>query len=324
MRNNLKFIILFLMLSGCATKPSNKGYDHRMSHELGMIASNMGLESLALPFSFIPLFTNAIDRYNRVYKNPYDHEAEMKAFHEGVKKSYEDRNHRYLEPLNRVDAVGTNELEQSFVKSQESQAIVDKKILENNTLNHSNLNNNLDTYAFSPFIGIENQSSATMKLALIYLSKAQGSFLRALEEDELAIATEIFVENLESGKVLGDDDMEKILIQSKENQRLINKRMTEIKNLSSEARIVFAKGISNYSLGMAALVGSGFLVSNIVNSFSRDIESVFLSLELVITTKDALLAIPLFFSSSSKIIKFAHQNGIDTNELEKTKFQLGF
>ena len=87
------------MLSSCATKPSNKGYDHRMSHELGMVASNMGLESLALPFSFIPLFTNAIDRYNRVYKNPYDHEAEMKAFYEEVKKSHEDRNKGYSEPL---------------------------------------------------------------------------------------------------------------------------------------------------------------------------------------------------------------------------------
>lgn len=41
------------------------------------------------------------------------------------------------------------------------------------------------------------------------------------------------------------------------------------------------------------------------------------------TTNDALTAIPLFFSSSSQIIKLAKQNDINTDELEKVKQSIG-
>ena len=172
-------------------------------------------------------------------------------------------------------------------------------------------------------LGTQGQSANMMQSALINLNMAQISFLEALDEDELALANKNYVANLQSGKVLGDDDMEKFLFQSKENQKIINEKMLKVEKLDSEAKIIFAKGIPYYSLGVASLVSSGFSVSNTIDSFSGGVSGVFSAIGLAITAKDALTAIPLFFSSSGKIIKFAKQNDINTDELEKAKESLG-
>ena len=82
--NYLKIIILLIFISGCATRPSNTGTDHAVSSYSGIFASNLGLESIALPLALIPLITNSIYRYNEIYNNPNDHEAEMEAFHKGI------------------------------------------------------------------------------------------------------------------------------------------------------------------------------------------------------------------------------------------------
>ena len=82
--NYLKIIILLIFISGCATRPSNTGTDHAASSYSGIFASNLGLESIALPLALIPLITNSIYRYNEIYNNPYDHEAEMEAFHKSI------------------------------------------------------------------------------------------------------------------------------------------------------------------------------------------------------------------------------------------------
>ena len=80
--NYLKIIILLIVISGCATRPSNTGTDHAISSYSGIFASNLGLESIALPLALIPLITNSIYRYNEIYNNPYDHEAEMEALYQ--------------------------------------------------------------------------------------------------------------------------------------------------------------------------------------------------------------------------------------------------
>ena len=80
--NYLKIIILLIVISGCATRPSNTGTDHAVSSYSGIFASNLGLESIALPLALIPLITNSIYRYNEIYNNPYDHEAEMEALYQ--------------------------------------------------------------------------------------------------------------------------------------------------------------------------------------------------------------------------------------------------
>ena len=80
--NYLKIVILLIFISGCATRPSNTGTDHAVSTYSGIFASNLGLESIALPLALIPLITNSIYRYNEIYNNPYDHEAEMEALYQ--------------------------------------------------------------------------------------------------------------------------------------------------------------------------------------------------------------------------------------------------
>ena len=80
----LKIIILLIFISGCATRPSNTGTDHAVSSYSGIFASNLGLESIALPLALIPLITNSIYRYNEIYNNPYDYETEMEAFHKSI------------------------------------------------------------------------------------------------------------------------------------------------------------------------------------------------------------------------------------------------
>ena len=200
---------------------------------------------------------------------------------------------------------------------------------ENSVNTDTSEQNNADTSILgtaTALLGIgvgQDQSNIHMRNALLNLNKAQVNFLQALEEDELALASKAYVQNLESGTVLGDDYLEKILVQSKENQELINKKMLDVEKMSVEAKAEFAKGIPNYSLGLASLVQCGFSFKNTVDSLSGGIGGIISGIGLAITAKDALTAIPLFFSSSSKIIKFSKQNDIDADELEKAKETLG-
>ena len=99
--------------------------------------------------------------------------------------------------------------------------------------------------------------------------------------------------------------------------------MQDVEKMSVEAKAEFAKGIPNYSLGLASLVKCGFSFKNTVDTLSGGIGGIFSGIGLAITAKDAFTAIPLFFSSSSKIIKFSKQNDINADELEKAKKTLG-
>ena len=200
---------------------------------------------------------------------------------------------------------------------------------ENSVKASNSEENNQDTSILgsaTAFLGFgvgQDQSNIYMRNALLSLNKAQVNFLKALEEDELALATQAYVKNLESGTVLGDDYLEKALVQSKENQELINKKMQDVEKMSVEAKAEFAKGIPNYSLGLASLVKCGFSFKNTVDTLSGGIGGILSGIGLAVTAKDALTAIPLFFSSSSKIIKFSKQNDINSDELEKAKETLG-
>ena len=220
--------------------------------------------------------------------------------------------------------IKNNELETTNQQTQNNQVNNQNIDEQNKEVTKNEKDNNILGFAGSLLgIGTQSQSATSMQFALINLNKAQISFLEALDEDELALATKNYVANLQSGKVLGDDDMEKFLFQSKENQKIINEKMLKAEKLSSEAKIIFAQGIPYYSIGVASLVSSGFSVSNTIDSFSGGISGAFSAVGLAITAKDALTAIPLFFSSSSKIITFAKQNDINTDELEKAKDSLG-
>lgn len=200
---------------------------------------------------------------------------------------------------------------------------------ENSVNTNNSNNNNQNTNIFGSVAAMlgngigQNQSNIHMRNALLHLNKAQVNFLQALEEDELALATKAYVQNLESGTVLGDDYLEKALVQSKANQDLINEKMLDVEKMSVEAKAEFAKGIPSYSLGLASLVQCGFSFKNTVDAISGGIGGIVSAIGLAVTAKDALTAIPLFFSSSGKIIEFSKQNDIDANELETAKKTLG-
>ena len=185
----------------------------------------------------------------------------------------------------------------------------EKNNLDNNVIKENKKEEDISfldaTTGLLGFGSASTQSSVSMRTALLNLSLAQAYFLKALDEDELAIVTRNYVEKLQSGSVIGEDDLEKTLVQSKENQKIINQKMIEVETLSLEAKQTFSKGIPSYSLGLFSLVQSGFSVSDTINNFSGGIGGVFSAIGLAVTAKDALTAIPLFFNSSGKIIDFA-------------------
>ena len=58
-----------------------------------------------------------------------------------------------------------------------------------------------------------------MQLAIMKLNQAQYYFLKAFGEKETALAAKNYAENLSTGNVLGKDDLQKILVQTKEQQK---------------------------------------------------------------------------------------------------------
>ena len=168
------------------------------------------------------------------------------------------------------------------------------------------------------------ESLGSMKLALRNLTAAQSRFLEALGEDQMAIAVKQYASNLAGGKALGRDNLDKILIQTKEYQNVINQKIKSGYVLDNKAKKIFASGMSFYLNGIFNLVDTGLNVSQIVGNFSGGIAGVIQGIGLAFIAKDALTTLPLFFNSTGIIFDYANQSGIeDLEELEKAKDSLG-
>ena len=168
------------------------------------------------------------------------------------------------------------------------------------------------------------ESLGSMKLALRNLTAAQSRFLEALGEDQMAIAVKQYASNLAGGKALGKDNLDKILIQTKEYQNVINQKIKSGYVLDNKAKKIFASGMSFYLNGIFNLVDTGLNVSQIVGNFSGGIAGVIQGIGLAFIAKDALTTLPLFFNSTGIIFDYANQSGIeDLEELEKAKDSLG-
>ena len=168
------------------------------------------------------------------------------------------------------------------------------------------------------------ESLGSMKLALRNLTAAQSRFLEALGEDQMAIAVKQYASNLAGGKALGKDNLDKILIQTKEYQNVINQKIKSGYILDNKAKKIFASGMSFYLNGIFNLVDTGLNVSQIVGNFSGGIAGVIQGIGLAFIAKDALTTLPLFFNSTGIIFDYANQSGIeDLEELEKAKDSLG-
>ena len=168
------------------------------------------------------------------------------------------------------------------------------------------------------------ESLGSMKLALRNLTAAQSRFLEALGEDQMAIAVKKYASNLAGGKALGKDNLDKILIQTKEYQNVINQKIKSGYILDNKAKKIFASGMSFYLNGIFNLVDTGLNVSQIVGNFSGGITGVIQGIGLAFIAKDALTTLPLFFNSTGIIFDYANQSGIeDLEDLEKAKESLG-
>ena len=148
--------------------------------------------------------------------------------------------------------------------------------------------------------------------------------MEALGEDQAAQIAKSYVKNLEAGSALGQDDLEKILVQCKLSQELINKKMKENIILDQKAKQTFSKGISYYTAGTAMLATASISTASMASGIGANPIGVLQGISVFFTAKDALTAIPLFFSSTNNLLEFGKEHNIEkTEELQLAKDSLG-
>jgi hypothetical protein len=175
-----------------------------------------------------------------------------------------------------------------------------------------------DTETGNPF------ENPLMAQSILKLTKSQSFFLEALGEDQAAQIAKSYVKNLEAGSALGQDDLEKILVQCKLSQELINKKMKENIILDQKAKQTFSKGISYYTAGTAMLATASISTASMASGIGANPIGVLQGISVFFTAKDALTAIPLFFSSTNNLLEFGKEHNIEkTEELQLAKDSLG-
>ena len=255
--------------------------------------------------------------------------AEIKKVQEEVKRQQEyarNLNTRELKQYNKQNLKDNKSF--SSVNSSKSQ-----------TINNYNLNKTYDSYneqIEKTNISAKDYSNKLfnslrdpkMQQAILFFNQAQFHFLNALGEKEAALATKKYAESLSKGSLLGKDNLKKILVQTQEHQRIINKKMKNRIILNEESKNELKKGFPFYINGIKVLVQLGFESYSLVNFIktgSGDLFGKLLSgLSLAAKLWDAATAVPLFFSSTGDILNYASFNEInDIDELEKAKDSLG-
>ena len=175
-----------------------------------------------------------------------------------------------------------------------------------------------DTVTGNPF------ENPMMAQSILKLTTAQTYFLKALGEDQTAQISEAYVKKLESGTALGQDDLEKILVQCKDSQELINKKMEENVVLDANAKKTFSQGISFYSAGTAMLATASVSAASMASGIGANPVGILQGISVFFTAKDALTAIPLFFSSTNNLLDFGKEQNLENiEELQLAKDSLG-
>ena len=175
-----------------------------------------------------------------------------------------------------------------------------------------------DTRTGNPF---ENPA---MFEAILALTKSQSFFFEALGEKQAAAVSKEYVKDLQSGSVLGDDGLEKLIIQTKFHQELINKKMKDILVLDQKAKDIFSRGIPHYVQGTSLLVTVGFTTATMVAGIGVNPLGIVQGISIFFTAKDAIDAIPLFFSSTNDLFDFSKTHELkNIDELKKAKESLG-
>lgn len=175
-----------------------------------------------------------------------------------------------------------------------------------------------DTVTGNPF------ENPMMAQSILKLTKSQTYFLKALGEEQTAQISEAYVKKLESGTALGQDDLEKILVQCKDSQELINKKMKENVVLDENAKKTFSQGISYYTAGTAMLATASISAASMASGIGANPVGIIQGISVFFTAKDALTAIPLFFSSTNNLLDFGKEQNLENiEELQSAKDSLG-
>ncbi len=178
--------------------------------------------------------------------------------------------------------------------------------------------NKEDTVTGNPF------ENPMMAQSILKLTKSQTYFLNALGEEQTAQISQSYVKKLESGSALGQDDLEKILVQCKDSQELINKKMKENVVLDQNAKKTFSQGISYYTAGTTMLATASFSAASTASGIGANPVGIIQGISVFFTAKDALTAIPLFFSSTNNLLDFGKEQNLENiEELQSAKDSLG-
>ena len=112
----------------------------------------------------------------------------------------------------------------------------------------------------------------------------------------MAIIVKQYASNLAGGKALGKEcKLDKILIQTKDYQKVINEKIKSGFILDEQAKRVFASGMSFYVNGIFNLVDTGINVSQIIGNFAGGIAGVIQGIGLAFIAKDSLTKITIIF-----------------------------
>ena len=175
-----------------------------------------------------------------------------------------------------------------------------------------------DTVTGNPF------ENPMMAQSILKLTKSQTYFLKALGEEQTAQISEAYIKKLESGTALGQDDLEKILVQCKDSQEIINEKMKESVVLDENAKKTFSKGIPYYTAGTAMLATTGVSAASMASGIGANPVGIIQSISVFFTVKDALSAIPLFFSSTNNLLDFGKEHNLkNIEDLQAAKDSLG-
>ena len=175
-----------------------------------------------------------------------------------------------------------------------------------------------DTVTGNPF------ENPMMAQSILKLTKSQTYFLKALGEEQTAQISEAYIKKLESGTALGQDDLEKILVQCKDSQEIINEKMKESVVLDENAKKTFSQGIPYYTAGTAMLATTGVSAASMASGIGANPVGIIQSISVFFTVKDALSAIPLFFSSTNNLLDFGKEHNLkNIEDLQAAKDSLG-
>ncbi len=289
---NLLFIFVIAFLNGCinfdALLSDTNNYDHDLTME--RLAKSFGTKA------YIPIggcsLVNQPNSFGNVYRVCKVDDNKWKS---------DDKDDNNFYSFNEVGAI---------VSYNES----DYNYIGNSFANDNLIKENYD----NPY-----RNPATTR-AIFKIIESQLFFLEAINEKKTAQAFKHYVKSLQTSSTLGEDNLEKIIVKTKEIQKFINKKISEGLILDERAKKTFSVGISNYVEGIYLLSQVGFSnamkVLNIGSGFSAIINGI----EVFFEVKDVLTAIPLFYTSTNHLLDFGEEHNLENlEELQSAKDSLG-